>query len=33
MLRLQLECSREGWEPWSLPCEINGVSPAEVEVS
>lgn len=23
VVRLQLECSREGWEPWTLPCEIN----------
>lgn len=21
-LRLQLDCHRDGWEPWSLPCEI-----------
>jgi hypothetical protein len=22
MLRLRLECHRDGWEPWSLPCEM-----------
>lgn len=33
MLRLLLECHREGWEPWVLPCEISAVHDvSEIEV-
>lgn len=31
-IRLQLECRRNGWEPWSLPCEVDCVSMDEIEV-
>ena len=33
MLRLRLECHRDGWEPWILPCEMkieDGVGYTEV---
>jgi hypothetical protein len=33
LLRLRLECHPEGWEPWTLPCEMkidDGVGYAEV---
>ena len=23
VVRLQLECFRDGWDPWSLPCEVD----------
>jgi hypothetical protein len=33
LLRLQLEARREGWEPWSLPCELDTSAGApDVEV-